>query len=217
MPPMLWQARTVKHVLIDRHGMDAAENPIVQCACGRRAHADVCVDITALPIGVRKALGLHLVDYLCDGCQTRLFRELHIGEEEFYSLLGAPEEAKVFHRERDIQHQTGCDLRPEYFRPKYPKVSQADMVGKKLGEIPELSRIPMSRSRRSVADAARRIPVLNENPIVFSELVQAEPTVDTSQVIDLQPTDGTDQMLDVVLVDPNDLPADAPLPDGVVL
>jgi hypothetical protein len=218
MPPLLWQARTVKNVLIERHGMDPAENPVIQCACGRRVHTDVCVDLTPLPIGIRKALGLHLVDYLCDGCQTRLFRELHIGEEEFYSLLGAPEEVKEFHRERDAAHQAGCDLRPEPFRPKHSKVAQADVVGKKLGQVSQVSRIPILRSRRSHDDAAQFIHNDRDNPIVFPQFDPILPEDTQPVVVDLTPIDDAPPVVvDESIIDPDELPADQPLPDGVSL
>lgn len=162
---MPWEARTVKHVLIDRHGMDGNENPIITCACGRTVHADTCVDLTPLPIGIRKHLGLHRVDYLCDGCQTRLFRELHIGEEEFYRLLGAPEEALAIHRARDHYHVIGCELRPDAYKPRHTKISSAHLAGKRPEDIPVAAPIPLSRRIKSHNDAAKHVHLDPSNGI----------------------------------------------------
>jgi hypothetical protein len=126
----MWRARTHQDYLIENHDLPRTENPQTLCACGRREHADMLVDLTPMPMEVRAALGLDQVDFLCDGCQTRLFRELHISEEEFYRLLGAPESALAIHRSVDPRHQSGVGGRPDHMKPKHKMVQHSDVRGK---------------------------------------------------------------------------------------
>jgi hypothetical protein len=121
--------KTHKDYLIEHHGLGAEFNPPVYCACGRRTHADMCVDLTPLPMTVRKALGLETVDFLCDGCLTRLFRDRHIAEDEFFALLGAEVDALFAHNERDAEYERGVDLRHAAHKPKHQRVSMGKLSG----------------------------------------------------------------------------------------
>lgn len=116
--------KTHKDYLVANHGLREHHNPPVYCACGRHTHADMCTDLTPLPMTIRKALGLEFVDFLCDGCVTRLFRDRHIAEDEFYALLGADIDALFVHNERDSEHQRGVDRRHVSHKPRHERVSE---------------------------------------------------------------------------------------------
>jgi len=81
------------------------------------------VDLTPMDMRVRKALGLHQVEFICDGCQTRLFRDRHISEDEFYALLGTDPETLDVHSVRDAEWQQGVDLRHEAHKPLHDRVT----------------------------------------------------------------------------------------------
>jgi hypothetical protein len=123
--------KTHKHYLIDNHGLHPDHNPPVYCACGRTTSADMCVDLVPLPMKIRKALGLEKVDFICDGCQTRLFRDRHIAEDEFYAMLGADVDALFEHNARDAEWQIGVDLRHEAHQPRHQRVSEGLAKGHK--------------------------------------------------------------------------------------
>jgi hypothetical protein len=112
------------HTILVEHGLDPELNPAVTCACGRVTNADMCVDITPLPLEYRQALGLERVDYLCDGCRTRLFRDRHVSEDEFYALLGQEDlEALFRHNEMDQEWKRGRDERHQAHLPRHTKVT----------------------------------------------------------------------------------------------
>lgn len=117
--------KTHRDYLIENHGLAPQWNPRVECACGRLTSADMCVDLTSLPAAMRQALGLAAVEYLCDGCITRLFREQLVSEEEFYALLGADKEALLIHSARDVEHGTGLAERHPAHLPRIERVTLA--------------------------------------------------------------------------------------------
>ena len=75
------------------------ENPLVRAACcGRLTNADMVLDLSAMPPGIRKQFrfGEQDVDgepvpVACDACRERAIREGRITREEFYRQLGAPQ------------------------------------------------------------------------------------------------------------------------------
>lgn len=121
--------KTHKDYLVENHGLAPQWNPRVGCACGRFTSADMCVDLTPLPVEYRQALGLDAVDYLCDGCITRLFREQLVSEEEFYALLGADKEALLIHSARDVEHGNGLAERHPTHLPRLEQVTLAKASG----------------------------------------------------------------------------------------
>lgn len=117
--------RTLKDVLAE-NGLSPDENPGVVCPCGRVTNSDCCVDLTPLPMEYRQALGLDQADFICGACQTRLFRERHVSEDEFYALLGQDDIGVLFtHNERDSEWEGGCNRRHEVQRPRHEKVTRA--------------------------------------------------------------------------------------------
>lgn len=122
--------KTHKDYLIENHGLAPEWNPRVQCACGRFTSADMCVDLSPLPIEMRQALGLEAIDYLCDGCITRLFREQLVNEDEFYALLGAETDALFAHNERDREHVLALAERIPAHRPRFGKVTEATALAR---------------------------------------------------------------------------------------
>lgn len=121
--------KTHKDYLISNHGLAPEHNPPVYCACGRTTSADMCVDLTPLPKKIRKALGLAKVDFICDGCQSRLFVNRHIAEDEFYALLGQDDLGALFeHNARDAEHQRGVDLRHVAHKPRHERVSEGRLA-----------------------------------------------------------------------------------------
>lgn len=115
--------RTHKHYLVENHGLNPEHNPSVYCACGRTTSADMCVDLVPLDMRVRKALGLDSIDFLCDGCQARLFCNRHIAQDEFYALLGEDADVMHEHNMRDAEWQQGVDLRHDAHKPRHERVS----------------------------------------------------------------------------------------------
>lgn len=117
-----WFAPTHHDHLVTHHGLDPAVMLLVPCACGIEARrADYMVDVTGLPAPVREALGIGAVDYLCDGCTTRLFREQHITQEDFNALLGAPAENLALVRGFDAEHAQAMRHRaPDRLRRHVP-------------------------------------------------------------------------------------------------
>lgn len=156
--------RTHLDYLIEQHGLDPKWNPSVECACGRVTAADMCVDVTPLPPEMLHALGLENVHYLCDGCQTRLFREHYVWEAEFYGLLGTSEEALHTHNMRDNEHQQGVSHRHGIHQPKHERVTHAKVKGKQKHEIAR-ALIPLhTRNRTHVQSAtwlARKYSLTN--------------------------------------------------------
>jgi hypothetical protein len=148
--------RTHKHYLIDNHGLKPEHNPPVLCACGRTTHADMCVDLVPLPMKIRKALGLDKVDFLCDGCQTRLFRDRHMAEDEFYAMLGAEIDALHEHNARDAEWQQGVDLRHEAHKPRHERVSEGKLrQHKDHTTVPVIAPIPLQEREVSHARQAQ--------------------------------------------------------------
>lgn len=123
--------KTHRDFLIENHGLRPQWNPAVECACGRQTSADMCIDLTPLPPEYRQALGLELVDYLCDGCITRLFREQLVHEDEFYALLGQDDVDALFtHNDRDRANLGGLAERHPAHLPRFERVTSARVVGK---------------------------------------------------------------------------------------
>ena len=142
--------KTHKHYLVDNHGLAPEHNPPVYCPCGRITSADMCVDLTVLPTKVRKALGLEKVDFICDGCQTRLFRDRHIAEDEFYAMLDADVDALFEHNARDADWQRGVELRHDAHKPRHERVSDAKVKGfKDLSDVPVMAPIPLQEKEAS--------------------------------------------------------------------
>lgn len=136
--------RTHKDYLVDNHGLAPDHNPPVYCACGRTTSADMCVDLTLLPMRVRKALGLEKVDFICDGCQTRLFRDRHIAEDEFYAMLDADVDALFEHNARDSEWQRGVALRHAAHKPRHERVSEGRLRAfVEDSEVPVIAPIPL--------------------------------------------------------------------------
>lgn len=150
--------KTHRDRLVEDHGLDPKWNPRVECACGRQTSADMCVDITALPVEMRSALGLADVDYLCDGCQTRLFRDQIVGEAEFYGLLGAGVQAVVVHTERDREHVQGLAGRALPQRPAVERIS-ADSAPRTWPVIPV--KVPRVSHRQSAQWLAYKYTLTN--------------------------------------------------------
>lgn len=133
----LWFAPTHHDVLVRDYGLDPNVMPFVPCACGIEARrADYMVDVTGLPVEVRVALGIENVDYLCDGCTSRLFVEQHITQEEFNRLLGAHEENLAFVRQRGREHAQGIAGRPEEHKPKHAPVTHASAKAGRVAPLP---------------------------------------------------------------------------------
>jgi len=152
MPPN-WLARTHHDVLGSVHGLDPSIMLNVPCACGMPPRrADYMVDVTPLPADVRAALGITSVDYLCDGCTTRLFREGHITQEEFNRLLGAPAPNLALVRGHDREHQAGLAARPEHMRPSHTPV----VAG---GDHSNAAPIPLVTRVRRHEDTVRERPM----------------------------------------------------------
>lgn len=119
-----WFAPTHHDWLVANQGIDPSVVPLVDCACGVKARpASYMVDVTGLPDAVRQALGISGVDYLCDGCVSRLFREQHIAQEDFNRLLGAPPDNLARVRTFDQDHQRGLQCRSVNDRPRHKPVS----------------------------------------------------------------------------------------------
>lgn len=136
--------KTHKDYLIENHGLGPQHNPQVHCACGRTTSADMCVDLVPLPMKIRKALGLDKIDFICDGCQSRLFVNRHIAEDEFYGLLGAEVDALFIHNERDAEHQQGVDLRHEAYKPRHERVSEGKLrLHADDSTVPVMAAIPL--------------------------------------------------------------------------
>jgi hypothetical protein len=128
--------KTHRDYLIENHGLGPQWNPRVECACGRETSADMCVDLTPLPLEYRRGLGLELVDYLCDGCITRLFREQFVNEDEFYALLGQDDvDALYTHNDRDRDHVNGLAERQTAQQPGFARVTSARVMGRSVEEI----------------------------------------------------------------------------------
>ncbi len=148
--------RTHKHYLVDNHGLKPEHNPPVLCACGRTTHADMCVDLVPLPMKIRKALGLDKVDFLCDGCQTRLFRDRHIAEDEFYAMLDADVDVLHEHNGRDAEWQQGVDLRHDAHKPRHERVSDGNLrQHKDHTTVPVIAPIPLQEREVSHARQAQ--------------------------------------------------------------
>lgn len=119
-----WFAPTHHDHLVKHHGLDPDTVLLVPCACGLEARrADYMVDVTALPPHVRMALGIENVDYLCDGCTTRIFREQHMLQADFNAALGAPPENIALVQPHDEHHALGIANRHESFKPAHGPVS----------------------------------------------------------------------------------------------
>lgn len=127
--------KTHRDYLIENHALDPQWNPRVQCACGRFTSADMCIDLSPLPPGIRQALGLESIDYICDGCRTRLFREQLVHEDEFYAMLDADVDALFVHNARDREHMEGLAERHPAHRPQFDRVTVAAVAGKLRAEI----------------------------------------------------------------------------------
>lgn len=56
-----------------------------QC-CGRRTTADMVIDLSGMPVGVRRGFNLRAPE-LCDGCLQRVFREQRATRDVFYALI----------------------------------------------------------------------------------------------------------------------------------
>jgi len=143
--------RTHKHYLIANHGLKPEHNPPVICACGRTTSADMCVDLTVLPMKIRKALGLAKIDFICDACQARLVVNRHIAEDEFYALLGQDDVGVLFaHNARDAEHQQGVDLRHAAHKPRHERVSEGRLRNHKdHTTVPVIAPIPLQEREAS--------------------------------------------------------------------
>lgn len=119
-----WFAPTHHDWLVANAGLDPSVVPLVDCACGTKARpASYMVDVTGLPDAVRAALGISGVDYLCDGCISRLFREQYIAQEDFNRLLGAPPDNLARVRAFDQEHANGLAARSANDRPRFAPVT----------------------------------------------------------------------------------------------
>lgn len=141
--------KTHKDYLIANHGLAPQHNPQVYCACGRTTSADMCVDLVPLPMKIRKALGLDKIDFICDGCQSRLFVNRHIAEDEFYGLLGAEVDALFIHNARDAEHQQGVDLRHEAYKPRHERVSEGKLKDTDIAAVTVTAPIPLQEKEAS--------------------------------------------------------------------
>lgn len=146
----MWAAPTHRDALIASHGLDPGANPTVTCACGRRVLADVCVDITGLPMAVRDALGLSEVDYLCDGCRMALHVHRYLSRATLCTLLGAPAEVVTEARALDGEHVMGMRRRPRELRAAHAIVTVPGAGGPVTGG----SRLPHLAASRTHADSA---------------------------------------------------------------
>jgi hypothetical protein len=149
--------KTHKDYLVENHGLAAQHNPPVYCACGRTTSADMCVDLTVLPMKIRKALGLEKVDFLCDACQARLVVNRHVAEDEFYALLGQDDEGALFeHNARDAEHQRGVEHRHPAHKPRHERVSEGKVKDfRDADDVPVMAAIPLQEREVSHARQAQ--------------------------------------------------------------
>ena len=149
---------TYRDYLVAHHGLAPQHNPPVVCACGRTTAADMCVDLVPLPMRIRRALGLDQVDFLCDGCQSRLFCNRHIAEDEFYAMLGADVPALYEHNASDREWQQGVALRHAAHQPRHVRVSLAAVGGyADAGSVPVMAPIPLQHREASHEQQAQAL------------------------------------------------------------
>lgn len=145
-----WFAPTHHDYLVANAGLDPATVLYVDCACGiTNRRADYMIDVTGLPAAVRTALGIAEVDYLCDGCTTRLFREQHILQADFNALLGAPPDNVAMVQGFDDEHARGIAARPAHRRPKHTPVNPHSGQGG--------APLPLQRRTLTHADAVAKL------------------------------------------------------------
>lgn len=152
-----WFAPTHHDHLVKHYGLDPAVMVFVDCACGiKNRRADYMVDVTGLLPHARTALGLDGVDYLCDGCTTRLFRENHISQSDFNAMLGAPPENLALVRLHDAEHQLGIENREPHKRPLHAPVTRIPRAANAPAELfpPTL---PLQHRSMSHTDSAAKL------------------------------------------------------------
>lgn len=150
--PGEWGLPTHRDVLVRDHGMPRDTNPTVTCACGRRVLADVCCDLTALPVPLRAALGLAAVDYICDGCRMVLHVHRYLSRETLCTLLGAPAAVVAEQASLDAEHVMGMRRRPRALRATHQVCSVAAD-----GSVSGGARLPHLAASRTHADSAREL------------------------------------------------------------
>lgn len=182
-----WFAPTHHDHLVKNYGLDPAVVPLVHCACGIKDRpADYMVDVTGLPDPVRIALGIMDVDYLCDGCTTRLFREGHITQEDFNKLLGAPPENLAMVRGYDAEHARAMQARPGHKKPKHKPLDIRGLTppNKQAGLqafVPSVTDgAPLPLSKRSYRHADSVAKLQREGVLASVSVAQPTPMVNPS-------------------------------------